>query len=300
MRALAIEPGGVVIDGTYGRGGHAEEIMKRLGQSGYLLALDRDPEAVRMARQKLLDSPHAQVEKSTFSMLGELSDRHALTGRVTAVLFDLGVSSPQLEDPQRGFSFRHTGPLDMRMDPTSGETAAKWLNRVDEVELARIIYEYGEERYSRRIARAIVQRRKVNPIATTSELADIVKRAVPTRERSKDPATRTFQALRLHINKELEELALGLPQAVRVLAPGGRLAVISFHSLEDRLTKQFFRAEAKGPVLPPDLPLRAVDFRPRLRVIAKPQRPTDAEIKRNPRARSAILRVAERTDVPYA
>jgi 16S rRNA (cytosine1402-N4)-methyltransferase len=211
------------------------------------------------------------------------------------VLFDLGVSSPQLDDPARGFSFRHEAPLDMRMDSTRGESAAQWLARAEEEEIARVIYEYGEERFSRRIARAIVHERAREPIATTSRLADIVRGAVRTRERGQHPATRTFQAIRILINDELGEIERALPLAAHALAPGGRLAVISFHSLEDRVVKNFFRDQEKGPVYPPELPV-VPTFIPRLRTIGKPVRPGAAEVARNPRARSAVLRVAERTE----
>jgi 16S rRNA (cytosine1402-N4)-methyltransferase len=219
---------------------------------------------------------------------------------VSGILFDLGVSSPQLDDPARGFSFRSEGPLDMRMDNTRGESAADWLNRAEEQEIADVLFHLGEERYARRIARAILRRRVEQPIATTKQLAEIVAGAVPTRERSKDPATRSFQAIRLYINRELDELRETLPQAMEVLAPHGRLVVISFHSLEDRIVKQFMRAQEKGMELPPDLPVRHVEIHSRLKVIGKPVRAGEEEVRRNPRARSAVLRVAEIPEVAHA
>ena len=300
LQALAVTPGAIVVATTYGRGGHAEEIMKRLDQSGRLLALDRDPQAVEAARQRFGNDKRMYMERGPFSQLGGYCDRHGLTGRVTGILFDLGVSSPQLNDPRRGFSFRNDGPLDMRMDPGGGTPAAEWLNTATEHELARVVREYGEERYARRIARAIVRRRSERPIETTRELAETVARAVPGREAGKDPATRTFQAIRIHVNRELDELGAALPHAVRALAIGGRLAVISFHSLEDRMVKRFLRAESQGPELPHKLPVMASAFRPRLKLIGRAIRASDDEVKRNPRARSATLRVAERTEAPYA
>jgi len=274
--------------------------MKRLDPSGQLLALDRDPQAAQAARRRFGNDERVHVEQTPFSRLGNYCDRSGLSGRVTGVLFDLGVSSPQLDDARRGFSFRHDGPLDMRMDPAGGASAADWLKTVSEQELARIVRDYGEERYARRIARAIVRRRGEQPIATTRELAEIVARAIPGREAGKDPATRTFQAIRLHVNRELDELAAALPQAVRVLAAGGRLAIISFHSLEDRMVKRFLRAESKGPELPHKLPVTTSAFRPRLKLIGRTIRASADEVRRNPRARSAILRVAERTEAPNA
>lgn len=297
MQALNVSPDAVVVDATYGRGGHAEEIMKRLGGSGRLLALDRDPQAAADARARFGSDTRVSVEQARFSLLGRLCDQHRLTGRVTAVLFDLGVSSPQLEQAHRGFSFRHEGALDMRMDPDQGLSAAQWVDGADEAELMHVIRTYGEERYARRIARAIVRARMQAPIGNTRELAEIVAQAVPARERSKDPATRTFQAIRMHVNREVEELEAALPEAVRVLAPGGRLAVISFHSLEDRPVKQFFRNLSRAPDVPRGMPVPLAPFRPRLRLLGKPVRASAGEVRGNPRARSAVLRVAERTEV---
>ena len=296
IQALNISPDAVVVDTTYGRGGHAEEIMKRLSGSGRLLAMDRDPQAVAHARRRFGEDARVRIEHARFSRLAEVCERHGVLGRVDALLFDLGVSSPQLEEPARGFSFRHGGPLDMRMDPGTGTSAADWINRADEAELAAVIRDYGEERHARRIARAIARARERAPIADTRTLAEVVAQALPGRERHKDPATRTFQAIRLHVNRELDELDAALPQAVRALAPGGRLAVISFHSLEDRRVKRFLRAEARAPAVPRGLPPPPQPFRARLRELGRAVRPGAEELRRNPRARSAVLRVAERTE----
>lgn len=295
LQALQVKEDGVYVDATYGRGGHAQEILKRLGDRGRLLVFDRDPQACEDARRKLGADARVQIIQGPFSMLVRTIDGLGLAGIVNGVLFDLGVSSPQLDDARRGFSFRTEGPLDMRMDPDAGESASDWLQRAEEGEIARVIREYGEERFAQRIARAIVRERSIEPITTTSRLADIVARAVPTRERKKDPATRTFQAIRIHINRELEEIGEVLPQVLRLLASGGRLAVISFHSLEDRIVKRFMRTESKGEELPPELPVRQDHFHPRLRIIGKAIRAGEAEARRNPRSRSAVLRIAERT-----
>lgn len=295
LQALTLRQDGLYVDATCGRGGHSGAMLARLGAHGRVLALDRDPEAVRAVRARFAADARFEIHQVPFSQMQPLLHARGLVGRVDGILFDLGVSSPQLDAPARGFSFMREGPLDMRMDPTQGESAAQWLNRADEVEITRVLRDYGEERFARRIARAIVRERVSAPIVTTRALAELVARAVPTRERGKDPATRSFQALRLFINRELEELDTVLPQAVAALAPGGRLAVISFHSLEDRRVKHFLRAEAKGAEPPPGLPVRAQSLHTRLKLVGKAIRPSDAEVARNPRARSAVLRVAERT-----
>lgn len=300
MQALNITPDAVAVDATYGRGGHAEAIRQRLGATGRLLVLDRDPRAIAEARRRFRSDPQVAIEHARFAQLTDTCERHGLGGRVTALLFDLGVSSPQFDDSTRGFSFRHAGPLDMRMDPTSGRSAAEWVNGAEEEELYRVIRDHGEERYARRIARAIVHARGQAPIIDTRALAETVARAVPARERRKDPATRTFQAIRLYVNRELEELEEALPQTLRALAPGGRLAVISFHSLEDRRVKQFMRAQASGPAVPRGMPAPAQPFQPRLRVIGRAIRAGADEVRRNPRSRSAVLRVAERTGTETA
>lgn len=295
LQALKLRENGIYVDATCGRGGHTRAILERLGSQGRVLAFDRDPDAVTAVRQRLATDPRLDLQHAPFSQLQSLLAARGLDGRVHGILFDLGVSSPQLDTPQRGFSFRHDGPLDMRMDPTQGQSAAQWLHSASEAEITRVLDEYGEERYARRIARAIARERTEAPIDSTRRLTEIIARAVPTRERSKDPATRSFQAIRIFINRELDELAQALPQAVAALAPGGRLAVISFHSLEDRLTKNFLRTEAKGMEMPLELPVRAYDTHARLQLVGKAIRAGEAETRRNPRARSAVLRVAERT-----
>lgn len=291
--ALQVKPDGIYVDATFGRGGHSREILRRLGPGGRLIAFDRDPEAIEAARM-IADTRFTAVHAG----FSELKDRLRAQGveQVNGVLLDLGVSSPQLEGAARGFSFRMEGPLDMRMDTTRGRTAADWLAEVDERELTEVIADYGEERFAKQVARAIVAARARGPIRDTRQLAKIVAEAVPTREPGQDPATRTFQAIRIFINQELEELSLVLPQCVEVLAPGGRLVVISFHSLEDRIVKRFLKREARPDTLPPKLPVRAYELpRPRLALVGKPVRPGAEEIKANPRARSAVMRVAERT-----
>jgi 16S rRNA (cytosine1402-N4)-methyltransferase len=290
VQALQLRPSGRYVDGTFGRGGHARAILERLGPHGRLVALDRDPQAVAAA-QSIMDA-RLTVCHASFADLAEVLSGLGLDA-VDGVLLDLGVSSPQLDDPARGFSFRHDAPLDMRMDTTRGLTAAQFLEQADEHEIARVIREYGEERFAHPIAKAVVARREGGrPLVRTRELAEVVARAVRTREPGQDPSTRTFQALRIHVNGELEALEQGLRAAVGRLAPGGRLAVISFHSLEDRLVKQFIARESRevfdrrAPFAPPPAL--------RLRAIAR-VRPGPAEVAANPRARSAILRVAERT-----
>jgi 16S rRNA (cytosine1402-N4)-methyltransferase len=299
ITALAVQPDGVYVDATFGRGGHAEAILARLNDRGRLLAFDRDPQAIEEARRRFMQDARVTITHAAFSKLGETVAGLGLNGRVNGMLFDFGVSSPQLDDPARGFSFRFDAPLDMRMDTTRGESAAQWLARADETDVANIIYEYGEERFSRRIARAIVAERVREPITTTARLAEIVRGAVRTRERGQHPATRTFQAIRMHVNAELDEIERALPQALQALATGGRLAVISFHSLEDRLVKNFMRDQEKGPTYPPELPV-VPTFVPRLRIVGKTARAGEPELARNPRARSAVLRVAERTEAAYA
>jgi 16S rRNA (cytosine1402-N4)-methyltransferase len=296
VRALNLAPQGVYVDATYGRGGHARAILARLGTQGRLIAMDRDPDAIAHAKRDAAADPRLRVYHAPFSMLADVLAREDVTGKVNGVLLDLGVSSPQLDQPVRGFSFRKDGPLDMRMDTTRGESAAQWLARATGEDIARVVRDYGEERFARRIARAIVANRETRPIASTAQLAEIVAHVVPTREPGQHPATRTFQAVRIYINRELEELETALPQALQALTVGGRFLVISFHSLEDRMVKRFFAREARGGDLPPDLPIRASDVRARLRVVGKAVRAGRDEVVRNPRARSAVLRVAERTN----
>lgn len=293
--ALAIKPQGVYVDGTFGRGGHSSAIVSLLGPQGKLLAIDRDPEAVAHGRHVYGDDKRVSIVQGSFGDMDVYCRQQGLVGAVDGVLLDLGVSSPQLDDGSRGFSFRRGGPLDMRMDPTAGESAAQWLARADEQDIAHVLRHYGEERFSGRIARAIVAHRAAQPLATTSELAELISRAVPTRERSKDPATRSFQAIRIFINHELDQLRDVLGKMLDILAPGGRLVVLSFHSLEDRIVKRFLREAEKGPQLPRWLPVRSANFEPPLRRLGKGRRPSDSESRFNSRARSAVLRVAEKT-----
>ncbi|HXE65497.1 MAG TPA: 16S rRNA (cytosine(1402)-N(4))-methyltransferase RsmH [Rhodanobacteraceae bacterium] len=289
LAGLALRPDGRYLDGTFGRGGHARAMLERLGTGGHLLLMDRDPEAIAHARREFGAEQRVAILHANFSeMAGWDEARAGLDG----VLLDLGVSSPQLDDAARGFSFQSDAPLDMRMDPTAGESAADFLARADEGDIADVLFRYGEERMSRRIARAIVARRAESPIRTTRELAELVERTLGRRERNKHPATRTFQALRLQVNDELGSLERALPAAVEVLKPGGRLAVISFHSLEDRIVKQFIRGPQPVSVRR-GLPQPAAARTP-LRAIGRAQQPDDAEIARNPRARSAVLRIAEK------
>ncbi len=300
VAALAIEPaaeGRLYVDATFGRGGHAARILGALGPRDRLLAIDRDPAAIAAARARFHADPRLVVVRAAFGALETLVAAHGEGRACRGVLFDLGVSSPQLDEAARGFSFQHDGPLDMRMDPEDGESAAAWLARADGDEIRDVIGGLGEERFAGRIARAIVEQRQLEPITTTGALAAVVARAVRTREGGKHPATRTFQAIRMHVNDELGELARGLDAALAVLAPGGRLAAISFHSLEDRMVKQFIRTQAQPDPAWARLPI-APPFAPALRLVGKKQRAGAAELAANPRARSAMLRVAERLDAP--
>jgi len=290
---LNVRADGVYVDCTFGCGGHSREILARLGRRGRLIALDRDPAAI--AARGEIDDERLQLMHESFSRLREVLRACGVT-HVDGILLDLGMSSPQLDDAQRGFSFRFDAPLDMRMDTSRGTTAAEWLASAGERELREVIRNYGEERFAKQIAAAIVAARARGPVATTRQLAGIVAKVVRSREPGQDPATRTFQALRIHVNQELEELTRVLPQCVDALSPQGRLVVISFHSLEDRIVKRCLREHSQPPQLPKRLPLRAAELpQPRLKLIGKMQRPSADEIAANPRARSAVMRVAERT-----
>ncbi len=291
--ALNIRPDGVYMDGTFGRGGHAGRILEALGMDGRLIAFDKDDEAVSAARRHFAADQRFSIEHRSFAELAEVAAAHGVARRVDGLLLDLGVSSPQLDDPERGFSFLSDGPLDMRMNRAQGQSAAEWLAQADEGDIATVIHEYGEERFARRIARAIVARRAVAPIAATAELAELVARVCPVKERHKHPATRTFQAIRIFINRELDELQLCLRDSLDVLARGARLVVISFHSLEDRIVKRFMRDAAQGPRLPKGVPVIHSETQGRLRIVGKARRASEAEVAANPRARSAVLRVAE-------
>lgn len=294
VEALNLRQDGVYLDATFGRGGHSAAILQRLGTGGRLLAMDRDPEAIAAAREMAAGDPRLEVIDRRFGELrSELAER-GLEGAVDGVLFDLGLSSPQVDDSSRGFSFSGDGPLDMRMDPRAGVSAAEWIDTASERELADAIFRYGEERHSRRIAARVIKERKSEPIATTGRLAAIVTAALPRRERRKHPATRAFQGIRIHINEELDELRKGLAGALEALRDGGRLAVISFHSLEDRIVKRFILEQSRGDDFPRDLPVTKGQLRERIRPIGKSRRATALEVARNPRARSAVLRVAEK------
>ena len=294
VAALAVKADGVYVDGTFGRGGHSRAVLARLGAEGRLIALDRDPEAVAAARELQATDARFSVQRGTFSQLERVVTEAGVSGRVNGILLDIGVSSAQLDDPGRGFSFTQDGPLDMRMDPDSGESASAWLMRAAERDIARVIHEYGEERHARRIARAIVETRATQPITTTLQLAEIIVRAAPRHDRFKHPATRSFQAIRIFINRELEELSACLEQCLRVLAPAGRLAVISFHSLEDRIVKRFMRDHSRPPAPDPRAPWLVSETKPELSIVGKAIQPSEEETARNPRARSAVLRVAEK------
>ena len=294
VAALAPRENGVYVDGTFGRGGHSRLILSRLGPTGRLFAFDRDPAA--QASIPTDDSRFELIHESFGGMAEALARRNV--DQVDGVLLDLGVSSPQLDDPDRGFSFRHDGPLDMRMDTTRGISAEEWLATAPEEEIREVIREYGEERFAKQIARAIVAARQRGRIRRTGELASLVGEAVRTREPGQHPATRSFQAIRIFINQELEELQIVLPQCVKLLKPEGRLVVISFHSLEDRIVKRFIAHEAKADHLPERLPVRAGEVNvARLAAVGKAVKPSDAEVSANPRSRSAIMRIAERTHV---
>jgi len=294
LQALAVKPGGVYVDGTFGRGGHAAAILAQLGPAGRLLAMDKDPEAVQSARKQFGNDPRFEIEQGAFTMLSQLLAQRQLQGRVDGLLLDLGVSSPQLDDPARGFSFTADGPLDMRMDPESGSSAAAWLQLAGEREIVDVLRNLGEERFAGRIARAIVTTRATMPLQTTRQLAELIEAAVPTREQHKHPATRSFLAIRIFINRELDDVHDVLQQVPDALAPHGRLAVISFHSLEDRIVKRYIRDEYRGTPAPAQFPLAGMDHQPRLRPLGKAIRAGEPELQRNPRARSAVLRVAER------
>lgn len=292
VEALAIKPDGVYVDGTFGRGGHSRLILEQLGPGGRLIALDKDPAAVAVGRT-WRDARFRMVHRG-FAQLAEVL-REEGVGQVDGILLDLGVSSPQLDDAERGFSFRFDAPLDMRMDTSGGMTAAEWLATADEGLLTEVIREYGEERFAKQIARAVVAARAVGPVRTTRQLVELVGKAVRTREAGQNPATRTFQAIRIYLNGELEELERVLPECVTHLKAGGRLAVISFHSLEDRIVKRFMRDMAEGDKLPRDVPIRAAEVpQGRVRLVGRAVRATEAEVNANPRARSAVMRMAER------
>lgn len=295
VEALAVRPDGCYLDGTFGRGGHSRLILQKLGPEGRLLGFDKDPQAIATGQALAARRPLCRVQRSFAEMGSEIAER-GLAGKVDGVLLDLGVSSPQLDDPERGFSFMNDGPLDMRMDPDRGISAAEFVNTASQEEIARVFKEYGEERFSGRMARAVVERRDIKPFERTGDLAEVLKVANPAWEKGKHPATRTFQGLRIHVNNELGDLEAGLEAALESLAIGGRLVVISFHSLEDRIVKLFMRKLVKGEPdnLPRGLPVQHVAFEPKIKIHGKAQTASDAELKANPRSRSAVMRVAEK------
>ncbi|MAM71244.1 MAG: 16S rRNA (cytosine(1402)-N(4))-methyltransferase [Gammaproteobacteria bacterium] len=294
VQALLGDKDGFYIDATFGRGGHSKRILAGLSEHGRLLVIDKDPEAVAMARRIAEQDKRLSVHHGSYTALAELVEALGMKGQVAGVLMDLGVSSPQLDDPLRGFSFMQDGPLDMRMNTTAGISAKDWLAQADERSIADVLYQFGEERYSRRIAAAIVRQRQEKQISSTLELAEIIKTAHPRWEKNKHPATRSFQAIRIFVNSELEDLRRTLPDILEVLAIGGRLVVISFHSLEDRIVKRFIQDEVRGDDFPADLPIRQEELKPRLKHIGKAVKASAEELTENIRARSAVMRTAEK------
>lgn len=292
IAGLSIQPNGTYIDGTFGRGGHSREILKQLGEKGRLIAIDQDPDAVSFAKQSIKDE-RFEIVHASFADLEQICEARGLTGKVDGLLLDLGVSSPQLDEAERGFSFMREGPLDMRMNPEQGQSAKEWLQEVEPAELAAVLKNYGEERFAFKIARALSHDARQGLINTTRDLAEMIGRVAPTKEKHKHPATRSFQAIRIHINRELEVLKTVLEASLVVLAPQGRLSVISFHSLEDRIVKHFMRDQSRVKDLFPGLPVLVAGSEPVLKVVAKPVFPSDRECAENPRSRSAVLRVAE-------
>jgi 16S rRNA (cytosine1402-N4)-methyltransferase len=296
VEALAVRADGCYLDGTFGRGGHSRLILQNLGTEGRLLGFDKDPQAIATGQTLAAEDGRFVIVQRSFAELGAEAQARGLAGNVSGILLDLGVSSPQLDDPERGFSFMNDGPLDMRMDPSRGVSAAEFVNTAPAEEIARVFKEYGEERFARRMAGAVVARRETQPFERTGDLAEVLKVANPAWEKGKNPATRAFQGLRIHVNNELGDLEAGLEAALDVLEVGGRLVVISFHSLEDRIVKLFMRKLVKGEAdnLPRNLPIRHQAFEPRIKLIGKAQFASEEETRGNPRSRSAVMRVAEK------
>lgn len=294
---LNIKPNGIYIDATFGRGGHSRAILQALSSQGRLIAIDQDPQAVAYAREQLTDA-RFEIVHASFADLYQIAQARDLVGRVDGVLLDLGVSSPQLDEAERGFSFMREGPLDMRMNPQQGQSAKQWLQEVDEKTLASVLKNYGEERFAYKIARAVSHDARLGLVQTTRDLAELISRVAPSKERHKHPATRSFQAIRIHINRELEALQSVLEASLQVLAPQGRLSVISFHSLEDRIVKHFMRDQSRVKDLFPGLPMMLASEAPLLKRVGKPVFPSEQECELNIRSRSAVLRVAERLDEP--
>lgn len=299
LAALQIRRDGVYLDATLGRAGHAQAIAGQLGDGGRLIAIDRDPRAVELGKEMFAGDKRVQIIHGEFRRMRQLLNEFTETNKIDGILMDLGVSSPQLDQAARGFSFMRDGELDMRMDTTQGESAAQWLARVDEADLVNVLFSLGEEKFARRIAKAIVLERDQSPILSTLQLASIIEQSVPKKDKYKHPATRTFQAIRIYINQELEQIAEALPQAVELLNEGGRLAVISFHSLEDRLVKRFIRKHATPNLPPRRIPVADSAYRTALKAVGRAIKPSGEELTSNPRARSSVLRVAERTGEPF-
>ncbi len=294
LEGLAIKPNGLYVDGTFGRGGHCREILKQLDQSGRVIAFDKDLEAIRYAKENFSGEKRLTLHHASFSQLKAIAEKEDVVGKVDGVLLDLGVSSPQIDNPERGFSFLQKGPLDMRMDATQTLSAARFVNTASEKEMSELIKKFGEERFAGRISRAIVRERTLAPIETTDQLAQIVKEANPKWEKHKHPATRVFQAIRIHVNQELNDLLTLLDQCMDVLAPKGRLVVISFHSLEDRIVKKFMRDKEKGPQVPKEIPIEVEALKGRFKRVGKAIKPNEVEVHHNVRARSAVLRIGEK------
>ncbi len=292
--SLAVKADGIYIDGTFGRGGHARQVLSRLSENGRLLGLDKDPAAIATGQALSEQDPRFNIEQCSFADIATTVNERLWQGKVDGILLDIGVSSPQIDVAERGFSFQKDGPLDMRMNPDAGMSAAEWLATAKVEDITFVIKTLGEERFGKRIANAIVETREHTPIVSTTQLAALVDKAMPFREKNKHPATRTFQAIRIYINNELEDLKAGLEQSLDVLAVGGRLSVITFHSLEDRIVKRYFRDEAKGDDLPSNFPIRADELNPRIKLVGKAIKASEQELATNPRARSAVLRVVEK------
>jgi 16S rRNA (cytosine1402-N4)-methyltransferase len=292
--ALITNPTGFYVDGTFGRGGHSALVLESLSPEGHLLGIDKDVAAIAVANERFANDTRFAIAHGSFAELADLVETRGMTGKVDGVLLDLGVSSPQLDEAERGFSFQNDGPLDMRMDQTRGQSAADWVNNAAEDEIARVIKEFGEERFAKRMARAIVNERQSKPFTRTKHLAEVIKEANPAWEKGKHPATRAFQAIRIHVNNELTDLDAVLEQALKVLAVGGRLVVISFHSLEDRVVKRFIRRQELGDPVPRGLPVRDEQLNKRMRSCGKAIKASDGEVDANVRSRSAIMRVAEK------
>ena len=296
VEALAVRSDGCYLDGTFGRGGHSRLILQHLGPEGRLLGFDKDPQAIATGQALAAEDGRFVVVQRSFAEMGSEVQTQGLAGKVNGILLDLGVSSPQLDDPERGFSFMNDGPLDMRMDPTRGISAAEFIATAPAEEIARVFKEYGEERFAKRMANAVVERRQIKPFERTADLAEVLKVANPAWEKGKNPGTRAFQGLRIHVNNELGDLETGLEAALDALEIGGRLVVISFHSLEDRIVKLFMRKLAKGEAdnMPRNLPIQFKAFDPKIKILGKAQFASDEETKANPRSRSAVMRVAEK------